>query len=337
MTKYLSAGVRIVITIGLFVALLSRLDTGRIVDILWRGSPSLFVLAVAVLAATNPFIAFRWHLILGGHKNVGLSGLLRILLVGWFFNQMLPTGIGGDAVRAWRCKLSGMSLTTAINSILLDRASGYFVLVVIYAISLPALLAIIADPLQQHLLLLVLAATTFALAALFLIDWLPRPLLRLRLVVPLANLSIEARRVFLDVRRAVPIFGLAVVSIGLTILSAELAARCINLDLSFGRWLVVLPPVVLLQLLPVSLGGWGMREAALVVILGKLGIPGETALAASLCVGLSQILVGLPGGLIWLNNWDVGNNQAQLAPVGDSTDGARVGPFAQLRSGKPEP
>lgn len=336
--KYLSTAIRIVITIGLLAALLSRLDTRRIVEVLSQGSPSLFVLSVAVLAATNPFVALRWHLILGGpQRDFGPSVLLRILLVGWFFNQVLPTGIGGDAVRAWRCKLSGMSLTTAISSILLDRASGYFVLVAIYAISLPALLTIVADPLQQRLLLLVLAATTSALAALFLIDRLPRPLRRLRLVAPLANLSIEARRAFLDVRRAVPILGLAVISIGLTILSADLAGRCVNLDLSYSRWLVVLPPVALLQVLPVSLGGWGVREAALVVILGKLGIPGETALAASLCIGLSQILVGLPGGLIWLNNWDVGNNRARLVPPGGGTDGTGVSPFAELRSGEREP
>jgi len=67
-----------------------------------------------------------------------------------------------------------------------------------------------------------------------------------------------------------------------------------------------MPPVAIFQLLPVSLGGWGVREAALVIFLGALGIPGETALAASLCIGLSQILVGLPGGLIWLSNWDFG-------------------------------
>ena len=328
MAKYLSTAVRIIITVGLFAALMSRLDTGRIIEILSQGSPSLFLLAVAVLVAINPFVALRWHLILGDQKSIGPSVLFRILLVGWFFNQVLPTGIGGDAVRAWRCKLSGISLTTAISSILLDRASGYFVLIVIYAISLPALLAIVTDPLQQRLLVLVLAAAISALAALFLIDRLPRPVLRLRLVAPLADLSVEARRVFFDVQRVVPILVFAAASIGLTILSADLAARCVHLDLSFGRWLVILPPVALLQLLPVSLGGWGVREAALVVILGKLGVPGETALAASLCIGLSQIVVGLPGGVIWLNNWDIATNRARFAPDGGA-DGAPVGPFAE--------
>jgi uncharacterized membrane protein YbhN (UPF0104 family) len=69
--------------------------------------------------------------------------------------------------------------------------------------------------------------------------------------------------------------GLAVVSTGLTVLSADLAGRCVNLDLSFSQWLVTLAPAVLLQLLPVSLGGLGVRQAALAVILGKLGTPAK--------------------------------------------------------------
>jgi glycosyltransferase 2 family protein len=333
MTKFLSTAIRLVVTIGLFAVLLSRLDAGRIADILAKGSPYLFGSAVAVLAATNLFNALRWHLILAGRTTVGPSVLLRILFVGWFFNQVLPTGIGGDAVRAWRCKLSGMSLTIAIGSILLDRASGYIVLVAIYAVSLPVLLAMISDPLQQRLLLVVLSAAASGLVALFLIDLLPQTLLRFRPVAPLANLSVEARRTFLEPQRAVPIFGLAVISTGLTILAADLAGQCVNLDLSFRQWLMIVPPVSLFQLLPVSLGGWGVREAALVVILGKLGIPGETALAASLCVGVSQILVGLPGGLIWLNNWDIGTSAARSVALGGDADGARASPVSELGLG----
>ena len=335
MVKFLTTVIRLVVTIGLLAALLSRLDIGRIADILANGSLLLFGLAVAVLAATNPFNALRWQLILADCQTVRPSILLRILFVGWFFNQVLPTGIGGDAVRAWRCKLAGMSLTNAIRSILLDRASGYVVIVAIFAASLPALLAIISDPFQQRLLLLVLAGAASGLAALFLVDRLPRIVVRLRPVTPLADLSVEARRIFLDPRRAVPILGLALVTTGLTVLAADLAGQCVNLHLSFSLWLMIVPPVALFQLLPISLGGWGVREAALVVFLGKLGIPGETALAASLCVGVSQILVGLPGGLIWLNNWDIGDGPTRLSAVGAAADGAR-GAVAEATSGKRE-
>jgi glycosyltransferase 2 family protein len=315
--KPLSTGIRVSITIGLFAVLLSRLDGGRIADILSHGSPILFAAAVVALAATNFVVALRWRLVLAGRSQIERSALLKILFTGWFFNQVLPTGIGGDAVRAWRCKLSGMNLATATTSILIDRASGYIVLVVIYATGLPALLAMLRDPRQQHLLVLVLVlgAAVCGLAALFLSDRLPQVLRRLRPVAPLANLSIEARRVLLEPRRAAPIFGLTMIATGLTVLAVQLVGRSVNIDLTFGQWLLIVPPVTLFQLLPLSLGGWGVREAAVVVILAAFGIPGETALAASLCVGLAQIVVGLPGGLIWLNNWDLPTREPGWRPL----------------------
>jgi uncharacterized membrane protein YbhN (UPF0104 family) len=61
----------------------------------------------------------------------------------------------------------------------------------------------------------------------------------------------------------------------------------------------------LIQLLPVSLAGWGVREVVLVVALGSFGVPAEEALATSVLLGLCTILVGLPGGLVWLTDWDL--------------------------------
>jgi uncharacterized membrane protein YbhN (UPF0104 family) len=79
-------------------------------------------------------------------------------LVGLFFNQVLPTGVGGDAVRAWRCRKLGIDLGAAIRGILLDRFCGYLVLVAVYAASLPSLLNILAYPRQRGVVIAVLGA-----------------------------------------------------------------------------------------------------------------------------------------------------------------------------------
>jgi hypothetical protein len=85
----------------------------------------------------NLIVALRWHLVLSAATpSPGPAALLKIVFVGLFFNQMLPTGVGGDAVRAWRCSRIGIGLGAAIRSIL-DRACGYLVLVVLYALGLP--------------------------------------------------------------------------------------------------------------------------------------------------------------------------------------------------------
>ena len=95
--------------------------------------PLLAATLVALLMA-NVVVALRWHLILLTEApSPGPAVLLKIVLVGLFFNQVLPTGVGGDAVRVWRCSKVGIGLVAALRSILLDRACGYMVLIVVYA------------------------------------------------------------------------------------------------------------------------------------------------------------------------------------------------------------
>jgi uncharacterized membrane protein YbhN (UPF0104 family) len=140
---------------------------------------------------------------------------------------------------------------------------------------------------------------------LFLIDYLPRGLLRFRLVAELAALSREGRRLFGQPARSGAVLSLGAATVGLTILAFMLVADSLGVDLPFVSWALIVPPVSLIQLVPVSLAGWGVRELGFVVVLAGFGIPSEAALAASLLVGLCMIVVGLPGGLLWLTGWDI--------------------------------
>ena len=189
---------------------------------------------VALLTASL-FVALRWQVILSAEvPSPGPGTLLKIVLVGLFFNQVLPTGVGGDAVRAWRCRKLGIGLGAAIRSILLDRACGYLVLVIIYAASLPSLLRVFADPGQRGVVVAVLGAALVGLIALLLLDYLPRPLLRLRLISSIAELSQETWRLFTHLARCGTVLGLSAVTIGLTILAFKLLKLWIRCPLSGG-------------------------------------------------------------------------------------------------------
>src|SRR6185295_2925343 len=84
------------------------------------------VMAMVALAATTPINALRWRALLApGPPLPTAFTLFKVLLVGIFFNQVLPSGIGGDAVRVWRCRKLGIGLGAAVRSIILERASGY--------------------------------------------------------------------------------------------------------------------------------------------------------------------------------------------------------------------
>ena len=320
--SFLIGSMRLLVTAGLLWVLLSRIDLSHAKEFYDHFSLPLLAGGAAALLATSPFSAVRWHIVLAaGTTSPGPWTLLKIVLVGLFFNQVLPSGVGGDAVRAWRCHRLGIGAAAAIRSLVLDRVCGYFVMIVLFAAGLPILLDRLPDARQRFGVVLLLGAALCGLFVFFLMDYLPRRLLRFRLVSELAALSREGRRLCSRPGRLAALLGLAAITMGLTILAFMLVAGSLGVDLPFGNWVVIVPPVSLIQLAPVSLAGWGVRELGFVVVLAGFGIPAEAALATSLLVGLCFIAVGLPGGLLWLTGWDIARAAAaKCGPVAARAD-----------------
>lgn len=66
------------------------------------------------------------------------------------------------------------------------------------------------------------------------------------------------------------------------------------------EWFVLVLPVLFVASLPISLAGWGLRESAMVIALGQVGVDAVDAMAISIIFGLSFLLAGIPGGLLWI-------------------------------------
>ena len=212
-------------------------------------------------------------------------------------------------------------MAAALGSLVLDRVSGYFVLVALFAAGISMPLHVLPDPGQRYGVVVLLAAALCGLCVLFLIDYLPRPLLQWRLIAELAALSRAGRRLFTRrPPRSAALLGLSGASVGFTILSFKLVADSLGVDLSIGNRIVMVPPVTLIQLVSVSVAGWGAHELGFVVVLAGFGIPSEAALATSLLVGLCMVVVGLPGGLVWLTDWD-------MTRIGGAKNGRAAAPI----------
>ena len=74
----------------------------------------------------------------------------------------------------------------------------------------------------------------------------------------------------------------------------------LGIAISFLASFVLFPIVILFMLVPISIAGWGVREGAMVIFLGLVGISSESALAVSLLYGIILTIVGLAGGILWL-------------------------------------
>lgn len=289
------------VSVALIWLLFRNTDTtsvlNQVLDVGW-GS---FALAAAVMVALSVPATARWRAVLVAFRQrldwwVGW----RIVMTGLFFNQVLPSSVGGDAVRMWQARSAGFDLRTAVNSVLIDRVIGLAAVFLITAVALPRLFAIIGDPRLQWAFVVVVCGGLAGLLGLLVFHRVGEVLERWSLTRAIGALSGDFRRVVADRRVGTIVASLSVMIQIAFALVAFLLARSLALPLSAFDCLVLIPPVVLVMAAPISIAGWGVREGAMVIALGFVGIDSHDALALSVLLGAATICGALPGGLVWL-------------------------------------
>ena len=121
-----------------------------LVERLNRLEPGWLLLAVSLLALQLLLLSVRWRQIaISCGTDMGFAGTLQINFIAAFFNQVLPSTIGGDGVRIWFAARRGAGWANATYSVLLDRIFGVFVLALMVAACLPWTLQLIREPVAR--------------------------------------------------------------------------------------------------------------------------------------------------------------------------------------------
>ncbi|HSR72695.1 MAG TPA: lysylphosphatidylglycerol synthase transmembrane domain-containing protein, partial [Kiloniellales bacterium] len=284
--------------LGLLVA---NLDLGQVRATLAALAPAGALAAVAVLILHYAVLGLRWSLVMDRiGAPLGFLRVLPMMFVGMFFNQVLPTTYGGDAMRIWQAHRAGADAESAVVGVLLERLTGVLGLVVLVVFGVAVLGDALVPAALRWVLLAALPAALAGLAVIALLDRLPERWQRWRIVAGLARLAAETRRLCLSAQSAALLLLLALASHALQALSVYALARGLGLPLSALECVAIFPIVILATLLPISFAGWGLREGATVYLLGLLGIGAGPALALSLLSGLVLLATSLPGLAIWL-------------------------------------
>jgi glycosyltransferase 2 family protein len=271
-------------------------------------SPWLVAAAVIALLAQVVLAALRWHTILaslGARTSVPES--LRVFYVAAFFTNWLWGGaVAGDSVRAWLSLRMQMRVMRAITSIILDRAvavAGVAILVIATAPLFAARLGGTAAAWAAWTPWAPAAAAGALLIGIGIatqMHRLPLKWHRHRLLGALQTLSLETRAVFLRPSVALAALGFAIAAQFAMSFAAYALAWSMDIGLSLINCLVLIQPVVLATALPISIGGWGVRETAMIALLALVGVPASAALALSVQLGLLSMVAALPGLAFWL-------------------------------------
>jgi uncharacterized protein (TIRG00374 family) len=296
------SGLKLLITAGLITYLLRKIDIAPVLRQIRTIEPVWAIFAVLIMLVQLVLVSLRWQLVnqlVDARMRIGQ--VVRLTLIGQFFNQVLPSAVGGDAVRAWLASREGVPLGRAVTGILCDRAAALVVLILIISCTFFVLPALVPNKFPAIDLLRLVALTGLsALGALFFFGaQLSRFLMRYRITESIGKLVRDLRKVLYSRAMSAAIMILAGTVQLLLVMAIYLCAQGMNIHLELSAALLVIPTIVLVSMIPISFAGWGVREGAMILGLGVLGISAPDALAVSVAFGLLQLIVGLPGGALW--------------------------------------
>ena len=295
-----------------FSDLLSRLDTGSI---------GWIMLAIGIALLQIAFSALRWREITG-ECGVPLTTaqVLRFNLIGSFFNQTLPSSVGGDAVRIILVRRTGTRWRAAAYTVFIDRAIGLIALAIIVVGTLPWSFELIGDINGRYALLLIDFVALAVGIGFLIIGRLPWTWLSTRWQTKdIFACSVITNRLIFSGRRGPRI---AVLSILIHLLTSTIAwcvVRSIDAPVAFFQVFQLVPPVLLITMIPISIAGWGLREAAMGLAFGYAGLMISEGINVSLLFGAVYFLVGILGGLVWILN----SEKADVAVVLTASEQSR--------------
>jgi glycosyltransferase 2 family protein len=249
-----------------------------------------------------PVATLRWREI-SAECDAPLSTMqaLRFNLIGLFFSQTLPSSIGGDVVRLWLVGRSGAGWRAASYSIFVDRAIGLIALAIIIVASLPWSYSLIDDPRGRSALMLVDFAALSGGAAFLLLgrlywNWLKR----WWITDNVRACSVVANRIIFHTVRGPRLILQSLLVHVLSVVVAWCMVRSIAAPAAFGQVFQLVPPVLLITMVPISIAGWGLREAAMGLAFGYAGLGPSEGVNISLLFGAVYFLLGMSGGVVWI-------------------------------------
>ena len=302
--KYKFLILKIIVTVLLFYLIISNVNTLHVFKIIKNINPVYWFIASLIALLQLIIVNIRWHMVLK-HLNIPISTLKLIsyLWIGMFFNQALPSSIGGDALRViYLHKNSKAGVNQSTLSVLLDRVMGITGLVLLIVLSTPFLYVKIghSDSFLSVVFLIILLI--FSIVIITTTDLFFKILPHWKIINIAHRFSKQVRKLLLSGYTGIKLVLISILVHSLSVIMVIFLAEGMLIQVEYINILLVTPVAILLMTIPISIAGWGVREGVMVAGLGYAGMGSENALALSIMYGLLVLVFSLPGMLIWIVN-----------------------------------
>jgi len=296
----------VVLTAASVAYLVWKINLSTTLDVLADTDVAWLALSAAIMLVTVPVLAARWGWLLAAHDiSERLRWLTRAYFVAYAAGQVLPTSLGGDAVRVLETSRRHAGRTAVVTgTVLLERGLGGAATVLLGAVGF--VLSIGRYDVSAYLWLegvfvfgtLVLGFLFFARSARPLLSRLKPQLARFRVVGPLESFYEGIHHYRGRPRLLGQVFTVTLAVQTVRILAIWAAAKAVGIDLDPRIYYVFGPLFFLVMLVPFTLNGLAVREAFFVSFLGTVGVGADEAFAAGFLYFLVTLLLAVPGGFV---------------------------------------
>lgn len=294
---------RAAVSLLLVVALVLYVDLDQVGRILAASRPDVLAWLVALVMAMRILSAYRWYLLMRtGRPDIAFMSLVRISLISVFAGNFLPGGVGAEAVRIYGAARASSDLALAFSSAVVERAFGLVILLAMVAAGLSFGPPGLPEVLRTWS---IVGLIGLAIGAWLMMARRPRARVTAWLSAwpVLAPVNDRLRKLYarfdlFAVGRVLPwTFVLSfLLQLG-RVMSAFLAARALHVDVGFLSLLVILPAAFLVSILPISIGGLGLREGTMVSLLGMMGVAPAAGFSLSVLLLATNFVTTLPGAV----------------------------------------
>lgn len=286
---------------ALFVLIFRTVNLHEVVEVFKSANPWLLLPALGLQILSALIAAVRWHMIMRelsfGKK---LPFYIRCYFKGTFFNQALPTSIGGDALRVLETAKVGGGKREAFYGVFIDRIVGLLGLLLLNLAAISINPVFLEKNPVVHYAIIGMAVFgfigVFVLAMVGNLDWLTRS----KFTKLAHDLSHRVRKVYRSGRAIATQLALSIVIHLLSMTAVYFIGLSVGLGYGLLVYMVVVPPVILLTIIPISLAGWGVRETGMIGLFLLIGAEKATILSVSLIYGLILVAASAPGMYFFL-------------------------------------